>query len=95
MVNLETYSSFANIREDNNSFKRSADDGKTWTILHIPTGFYELMSINAEIIHIYGNSDITNLPNVNTMQCILTVIGAKCKVRFQAEHSLWCWTSHK
>ena len=30
MVNLETYYSFANIRGDNNSFKWSVDNGKTW-----------------------------------------------------------------
>ena len=71
MVNLETYYSFANIREgDNNSFKWSVDDGKTWTILHVPTGCYELNAINAEIIRIRGNSDIIILPNVNTLQCI-------------------------
>ena len=71
MVNLETYYSFANIQEDeNNSFKWSVDDGKTWTILHVPTGCYELKAINAEIICICGNSDITILPNVTTLQCI-------------------------
>ena len=53
MVNLETYYSFANIQE------WSADDGKTWTILHVPTGCYELKAINAEIIRIRGNNDIT------------------------------------
>ena len=43
MVNLETYYSFANIREDDNdSFKWSADGGKTWTVLHIATGCYKL-----------------------------------------------------
>ena len=31
MVNLETYYSLANIREVNNSFKWSVDDGKTWS----------------------------------------------------------------
>ena len=80
MVNLETYYSFANIRKGNNSFKWSIDGGKTWTLLHIPTGCYELKAINAEITRIRGNSDITILPNVNTLQCILTVVGAKCKV---------------
>ena len=44
----------ANIRVgDNNSFKWSVDGGKTWTILHIPTGCYELKAINAEIISTY------------------------------------------
>ena len=80
MVNLETYYSFANIRGDNNLLKWSVDDGKTWTTLHVPTGCYELKAINAEIIRIRGNNDITILPNVNTLQCILTVVGAKCKV---------------
>ena len=87
-MNLETYYSFANIaiiREVNNSFKWSAEDGKAWTILRIPTGCYEL---NAEIIRIHGNSDITILPNVNTLQCILTVVGAKCKVSFDVPNSL-------
>ena len=46
-VNLETYYSFANIRKGNNSFKWSIDEGKTWTLLHIPTGCYELKAINA------------------------------------------------
>ena len=62
-MNLETYYSFANIREcDKNSFKWSVDGGKTWTILHIPTGCYELKAINAAIILIRGNIDITILP---------------------------------
>ena len=82
MVNLETYYSFTNIRKGNNSFKWSIDEGKTWTLLHIPTGCYELMAINTEITRIYGNSDITILRNVNTLQCILTVVGAKCEVSF-------------
>ena len=67
MMNLETYYSFANIRKGNNSFKWRADDGKSWTIHHIPTGWYELKAINAEIIRIRGNSDITILPNVDTL----------------------------
>ena len=88
MVNLETYYSFANIRQSNNSFKWSIDGGKTWTLLHIPTGCYELKAINAEITRIRENSDITILPNAYTLQCILTVVGAKCKVSFDTPNSL-------
>ena len=69
-------------------FKWSVDDGKIWTIIHVPTGCYERKAINAEIIGIRGNSDITVLPNVNTLQCILTVIGTKCKVSFDVPNSL-------
>ena len=31
---------------------------------------------------------VTILPNVNTLQCILTVVGAKCKVSFDVPNSL-------
>ena len=88
MANLETYYSFANIRKGNNSFKWSIDEAKTWTFHHIPTGCYELKAINAEITRISGNSDITILRNVNTLQCILTGVGAKCKVSFEVPNSL-------
>ena len=46
------------IRKGNNSFKWSIDEGKTLTLLHIPTGCYELKAINAKITRIRGNSDI-------------------------------------
>ena len=49
MVNLETYYSFANIQGNNDSFKWSVDDGKTWTFFHMPTGCNELNAIKAEI----------------------------------------------
>ena len=88
MVNLETNYSIVNVREVNNSVKWSLDDGKTWTTLHVPTRCYELKVINAEIIRIRGNSDITILPNVNTLQCILIVVGAKCRVSFDVPNSL-------
>ena len=89
MVNLEMYYSFTNIRADNNSLKLSGNSGKTWTALHIPTGCYELKAINSEIIHMRGgNSDITILPNVNTLQCILNVVGAKLKATFDVPNSL-------
>ena len=54
----------------------------------MPTGCYELEAINAEIICICGNSDITIIPNVHTLQCILTVVVAKCKVSFDVPNSL-------
>ena len=50
MVVLERYYSLANILEGNhNSFKWSVDGGKTWTILHVPTGCYELKAIYAKL----------------------------------------------
>ena len=52
------------------------------------TGCYELKAINADSIRIRGNSDITIFPNVNTLQCILTVLGTKCKVSVDVSNSL-------
>ena len=54
----------------------------------IITNCYEFMAIHAEITRIAGNSDITILLNVNTLQCILTVVGAKCNVSFDVPNSL-------
>ena len=74
---------------DNSSLKWSGDGGNAWTLLHITTGCYELKAINAEIIRMRGgNSDITILPNVNKLQCILNVVGAKVKVSFDVPYSL-------
>ena len=56
LVNLETYYSFANIREVNNSLKWSVDDGKTWTIPTVPTGYYELKAINVVTLQLFQMS---------------------------------------
>ena len=42
-----------------------------------------MKAINAEIIRIRGNSDIRILANVNMLQCILTVVGAKLVLMYQ------------
>ena len=41
-----------------------------------------------KIICIRGNSEITILPHVNMLQCMLPVVGAKCKVSFDLPNSL-------
>ena len=49
------------------------------------------MTIRCSVLQlprIRGNSDITTLPNVNTLQCILTVVCAKCNVSFDVPNSL-------
>ena len=89
MVNLEKYYTFANIQADNNLLKWSDGGSKTWTALHILTGCDELKAINSEIISMHGgNSDITIFPNVNTLQCILNVVGEKLNVSFDVPNSL-------
>ena len=41
-----------------------------------------------KLIRIRGNSDITIIPNINTLQYILNVVGAMCKVSFDVPNSL-------
>ena len=55
----------------------------------MPTGCYELKAINAEIILLLGNSDIIILPNVNTLQCILTVVYRIPELVYSVERSIY------
>ena len=52
------------------------------------TGCYELKAMNAEIIRIRGNIDITIFPNVNTLLQPQSIYIAKCKVGFDVPNSL-------
>ena len=73
LLNLETYYSFPNIDKDNNTFRYSADKGKSWKDVTIPIGCYEIYAINAEIERQIPNNAVTVKPNKNTLQSILTI----------------------
>ena len=73
LTNLETYYSFPNIDNDNNTFRYSSDSGKHWKVVTIPVGCYEIHAINIEITRQVPNKSITIKPNQNTLQSILTV----------------------
>ena len=88
MVNLETYYSFANIRDTNNCLKWKGKGDKEWSLVRVPVGCYELKDISEEICRLRGNTDLTFLPNVNTLQCIMTVVGTDLKVSFDTPSSL-------
>ena len=88
MVNLETYYSFANIRDTNNCLKWKGKGDKEWRLVHVLVGCYELKDISEEICWLRGNTDLTFLPNVNTVQCIMTVVGTDLKVSFDTPSSL-------
>ena len=49
LVNLETYYSFPNIDDSNNTFVYSHDQGQTWTKIKIPVGSYEIDDINQKL----------------------------------------------
>ena len=93
LIKLETYYSFANIRPENCHFRNSIDKGKTWKLMGIPTGCYEIEAINGVIqrliIEYGGNENIINLlPNVNTLKCILDIKIVNYQIDFTVDNCL-------
>ena len=88
LVNLETYYSFPNIDNSNNTFVYSHDQGVTWTKIKIPTGSYEIEDLNNAIrfeMEKVGHYDEVNnesyvniAANSNTLKSIL-IIGKATK----------------
>ena len=97
LVNLETYYSFPNIDDSNNTFVYSHDEGQTWTKIKIPIGSYEINDINRKLryeMEILGHYDEVNnepfiriVANSNTLKCIL-FIGKGYQVDFNQANSL-------
>ena len=90
---LETYYSFPNIQPKNNKFKVSIDKGKTWKMMTIPTGCYEISAINETVqrlIEEYGGKAkmINILPNVNTLKCILDITNDDYWIDFTVNNCL-------
>ena len=49
LLSINLYNSIPNVTDENNKFKYSADSGKTWKIITLNRGSYELQAINDEI----------------------------------------------
>ena len=87
LVNLETYYSFPNVDNTNNTFKYSSDGKQTWNSIEIAVGCYEIKSLNAEIKRLLGSDNIAVKPNLNTLKCILTIKGTYA-IDFNVKNSL-------
>ena len=87
LVNLETYYSFPNVDDTNNTFKYSSDGKQTWKSIKIPVGCYEIESLNDAIKRLLGSDNIEVKPNLNTLKCILTVKGTYA-IDFSVKNSL-------
>ena len=97
LVNLETYYSFPNITDTNNTFIYSHDQGQTWTKIKIPIGSYEIDDLNNtikfEMERVGHYDEVNNEPfiniaaNSNTLKCIL-IIGKGYSVDFNQPNSL-------
>jgi hypothetical protein len=93
------YNSIPNIvEEDNNAFKYSVDNGKTWKIITINTGAYELSAINNEIqrkMIVEGDFDstdsscyITITANEARGTSIVNITNNNYRVAFDTPHSI-------
>src|SRR6476469_243384 len=49
LLSINLYNSIPNITDENNKFKYSADNEKTWKIITLNHGSYEIQAINDEI----------------------------------------------
>ena len=97
LVNLETYYSFPNIDETNNTFVYSPDNGNSWEKIKIPEGSYEIDDINNTIQHEMekrGHYDEINedyyiniAPNTNTLKSVL-ILEKGYQVDFNHQNSL-------
>ena len=97
LVNLETYYSFPNIDETNNTFVYSPDNGNSWEKIKIPEGSYEIDDINDTIQHemkkrthydeINEDYYINIAPNTNTLKSVL-ILEKGYQVDFNHQNSL-------
>ena len=97
LVNLETYYSFPNIDDSNNTFVYSHDQGQTWTKIKIPIGSYEIDDINNylrfEMERVGHYDEVNNEPliniaaNSNTLKCIL-IIGQGYQLDFNQANNI-------
>ena len=97
LVNLETYYSFPNIDDSNNTFVYSHDQGQTWTKIKIPIGSYEIDDLNNHLrfeMERAGHYDeVNNEPfiniaaNSNTLKSIM-IIGQGYQVDFNQANNL-------
>lgn len=96
LVRLETYFSFPNIDVSNNCIHISNDQGKTWCKIAIPTGCYDIESINTiiqgELVEKYGKTVKDKLvnfsPNKNTLKCRMQICTDLIIVDFNIDNSL-------
>ena len=97
LVNLETYYSFPNIDETNNTFVYSPNNGNSWEKIKIPEGSYEIDDINDAIQHemkkrthydeINEDYYINIAPNTNTLKSVL-ILEKGYQVDFNHQNSL-------
>ena len=85
---VETFYSFPNIDNENNSLRISIDGGVKWSTIKIPVGCYEIKAINSTVKRLmekeFGtkSKDICISPNRNTLRCEIS-LGKDVQIDFR------------
>ena len=65
VAGIETYYSFPNINEENNSLRYSSDNGASWKRIEIPKGSYGMGGIQNEVKRVLRENDDYHEVNKN------------------------------
>ena len=90
---VETYYSFPNIDEKNNSIKLSSDNGKTWYLIQLSKGCYEIKAINKELKRLFkeelkgDEKELCIARHPTSLGCVMT-LGKNVAVDFDVQSSL-------
>lgn len=92
LIDLETYYSFPNIDDGNNTIKWSRDGGATWHTFQLPKGAYDLTevddAIQVEVASKGGNKKGIQIEGDKvTLKCMIR-LAANYRVDFNVENSL-------
>ena len=98
LLSLDMYNSIPNIiKNENNQFKYSSDNGRTWKLVSLDTGSYQLEAINNEIQRImtvngdcgdHGLFYIKLTANVSKLTSVIDITHQDYKTDFNVPHSI-------
>ena len=98
LLSINLYNSIPNITEENNKFKYSIDEGKTWKIITLNKGSYEIQAINDEIqraMIINNDFDAANnefyisiTANIPELKSVVNITNKTYLVDFNTENSI-------
>jgi len=98
LLSINLYNSIPNITDENNKFKYSADNGKTWKIITLNRGSYEIQAINDEIQRAMitnGDYDVDNKEfyitlsaDIPELKSVINITNRSYIVDFNIENSI-------
>jgi hypothetical protein len=98
LLSINLYNSIPNITEENNKLKYSSDEGKTWKIITLNKGCYEIEAINNEIQKVMvmnGDYDENNqefhvslTADISQLKSVLSITNKNYLVSFDIENSI-------